>query len=108
MQYDQQRKGAVMAYFDPRLRGKPVPVVPVEQMERQHVARLDAMSGSELAFLDQRIPGYQREIINIIGLGVVDNLSDPALQPKIAAPALGIAVTSVSNPAKGHGPALHH
>ena len=27
--------------------------------------------------LDQRIPGYQREIINIIGMGVVENLDDP-------------------------------
>jgi quercetin dioxygenase-like cupin family protein len=76
-------------------------------MERQNVARLDAMKGSDLAFLDQRIPGYQREIINIIGMGVVENLDDPGLRPKIAAPAHGFAVTYVRNTPKGHGAALH-
>ena len=96
-----------MAYVDPRLRGQPAPKVSVEQMERGHVARLAAMKGSTLAFLDQRIPGYQREIINIIGMGVVENLNDPALQPKIAAPAQGFAVTYVRNTPKGHGAALH-
>ena len=96
-----------MAYVDPRLQGRPAPVVPVEKMEREHVARLDRMKGSELAFLDQRIPGYQREIINIIGMGVVENMSDPALKPKIEAPAHGFAVTYVRNTPKGHGAALH-
>ncbi len=96
-----------MAYVDPRLRGKPAPTVSVEQMERQNVARLDAMKGSDLAFLDQRIPGYQREIINIIGMGVVENLDDPGLRPKIAAPAHGFAVTYVRHTPKGHGAALH-
>ena len=96
-----------MAYVDPRLRGRPAPIVSVDEMERQNVARLDAMKGSELAFLDQRIPGYQREIINIIGMGVVENLDDPALAPKIAAPAHGFAVTYVRHTPKGHGAALH-
>jgi quercetin dioxygenase-like cupin family protein len=96
-----------MAYVDPRLRGEPVPVVSAEQMESRHVARLDAIKGSDLAFLDQRIPGYQREIINIIGMGVVENTADPALKPKIAAPAHGFAVTYVRHTPKGHGAALH-
>jgi quercetin dioxygenase-like cupin family protein len=96
-----------MAYVDPRLRGKPAPVVSVEEMERRNVARVSAMKGSDLAFLDQRIPGYQREIINIIGMGVVENLSDPDLSPKIAAPAHGFAVTYVRHTPKGHGAALH-
>jgi quercetin dioxygenase-like cupin family protein len=96
-----------MAYVDPRLRGKPAPSVSVEQMERGHVARLAAMKGSELAFLDQRVPGYQREIINIIGMGVVENLDDPDLKPKIAAPAHGFAVTYVRHTPTGHGAALH-
>jgi quercetin dioxygenase-like cupin family protein len=96
-----------MAYVDPRLRGKPAPAVSVDEMERQNVARLDAMKGSDLAFLDQRIPGYQREIINIIGMGVVENLDDPDLAPKIAAPAHGFAVTYVRHTPKGHGAALH-
>jgi quercetin dioxygenase-like cupin family protein len=96
-----------MAYVDPRLRGKPAPAVSVDEMERRNVARLDAMKGSGLAFLDQRIPGYQREIINIIGMGVVENLDDPDLAPKIAAPAHGFAVTYVRHTPKGHGTALH-
>ena len=96
-----------MAYTDPRLRGQPVPTISLERMERQNTARLDAMKGSELAFLDQRIPGYQREIINIIGMGVVENAGDPDLQPKIQAPAHGFAITYVRNTPKGHGAALH-
>jgi quercetin dioxygenase-like cupin family protein len=96
-----------MAYVDPRLQGKPAPAVSAQQMERGHVARLAAMKGSELAFLDQRVPGYQREIINILGMGVVENLDDPDLKPKIAAPAHGFAVTYVRHTPKGHGAALH-
>jgi quercetin dioxygenase-like cupin family protein len=96
-----------MAYVDPRLRGQPAPAVSVDQMERNNIARLDAMKGSELAFLDQRVPGYQREIINIIGMGVVENMGDPDLKPRIAAPAHGFAVTYVRNTPKGHGAALH-
>src|ERR1700746_2670567 len=96
-----------MAYVDTRLQGMPAPVVPVEKMEREHVARLEKMKGSGLAFLDQRVPGYQREIINIIGMGVVENMSDPDLKPKIQAPAHGFAVTYVRNTPKGHGAALH-
>ncbi len=96
-----------MAYVDPRLQGKPAPAVSVVEMERNNVARLDAMQGSDLAFLDQRIPGYQREIINIIGMGVVENMKDPRLTPKITAGAHGFAVTYVRNTPKGHGAALH-
>jgi quercetin dioxygenase-like cupin family protein len=96
-----------MAYVDPRLRGKPVPAVSVAEMEGSRVARLDAMKGSDLAFLDQRIPGYQREIINVIGMGVVENTKDPRLAPKITAGAHGFAVTYVRNTPNGHGAALH-
>jgi len=96
-----------MAYVDPRLQGKPAPVVSLASMEQNNVARLGAMQGSDLAFLDQRIPGYQREIINIIGMGVVENMKDPRLAPKINAPAHGFAVTYVRNTPKGHGAALH-
>jgi quercetin dioxygenase-like cupin family protein len=96
-----------MAYVDPRLQGKPAPVIPVAAMEANNVARLDTMQGSDLAFLDQRVPGYQREIINIIGMGVVENVKDPRLAPKIKAGAHGFAVTYVRNTPKGHGAALH-
>ena len=96
-----------MAFVDPRLRGKPAPSVSAADMERDNVARLAAMHGSDLAFLDQRIPGYQREIINIIGMGVVENMKDPRLAPKIKAGANGFAVTYARNTPKGHGAALH-
>jgi quercetin dioxygenase-like cupin family protein len=101
------REDCAMAYVDARLRGKPAPVVSAAEMERNNVARLGDMKGSTLAFIDQRIPGYQREIINIIGMGVVENLADPDLAPKIRAPAHGFAVTYVRNTPKGHGAALH-
>jgi quercetin dioxygenase-like cupin family protein len=95
-----------MAYVDPRLQGKPAPVVSTAQMEREHVARLTTLKGSDMAFLDQRIPAYEREIINIIGMGVTENVKDPHLAPKIKAPAHGFAVTYIRAP-KGCGAALH-
>jgi quercetin dioxygenase-like cupin family protein len=96
-----------MAYIDPRLRGQPAPSVSAAEMERNNIARLNQIKGSEIAFLDQRIPGYQREIINIIGMGVVENVGDSNLAPKISASANGFAVTYVRNTPKGHGAALH-
>jgi quercetin dioxygenase-like cupin family protein len=95
-----------MAYVDPRLRGKPAPAVSAAQMERDHVARLDRAQGSDLAFLDQRIPAYRREIVNIIGMGVTENAADPDLAPKITAPAHGFAIAYARAP-KGCGAALH-
>jgi quercetin dioxygenase-like cupin family protein len=96
-----------MAYVDARLRGKPAPVVSTAEMERNNVARLGDMKGARLAFIDQRMPGGKREIINVIGMGVVENLADPDLAPKIKAPAHGFAVTYVRNTPKSHGAALH-
>src|SRR5579885_728460 len=96
-----------MAYVDPRLQGKPVPRVSAAAMERDHVARLAAVKGSDLAFLDQRLPGYRREIINMIGLGVTENVKEASLAPKIKAGAHGFAVTYVRNTPKGNGAALH-
>ncbi len=96
-----------MAYVDPRLQGKPAPAISAAAMEENNVARLDAVKGSDLAFLDQRVPGYQREIVNIIGMGVVENVTDPRLAPKIKTGAHGFAVTYVRNTPKGHGAALH-
>ena len=52
-----------MPVVDPRLAGKPVPRISRETMERGHVARASSVKGSDLAFLDQRIPAYEREII---------------------------------------------
>jgi quercetin dioxygenase-like cupin family protein len=95
-----------MAYVDPRLQGKPAPVVSVAKMEGEHTARLARVKGSDIAFLDQRIPAYRREIINIIGMGVTENVKDPDLAPKIKAPALGFAIAYARGP-KGCGAALH-
>lgn len=81
--------------IDPRLEGKPVPRYSVADMERDNVARVDTMKGSNLAFLDQRVPGHEREIINVIGMGVTENPAETSLTPKISAPCHGFAVTYV-------------
>jgi quercetin dioxygenase-like cupin family protein len=91
-----------MAVVDPRLAGKPVPRISRDAMERGYVARANA-KGSELAFLDQRLPAYQREIINMVGMGVTENA---ALRPHVKAGADGFSVTYVRAP-KGCGAALH-
>ena len=83
-----------------------IPRISVEEMESKHVAREAASRGSDLAFLDQRLPGFEREIINMIGMGVTENVEDPALEPKISAPAHGFAVT-YNRAASGNGAALH-
>ena len=92
--------------IDPRLEGKPVPRYSVSDMERDNVARIDAMHGSDLAFLDQRMPGHEREIINVIGMGVTENVTETALAPKIAAPCHGFAITYV-RAGDTKGAALH-
>jgi len=91
---------------DPRLRDKPVPRISVAQMERGHVARAGSMVGSRLAFLDQRLPGHERENISVIGLGVTENVTDPNLAPKIAAGAHGFAIGYI-RAENGKGAALH-
>jgi quercetin dioxygenase-like cupin family protein len=47
---------------------------------RARVARFKDLKSSSEAFVDTRIPEYQREIFNIIGRGVTE---DPRLQPTI-------------------------
>jgi quercetin dioxygenase-like cupin family protein len=95
-----------MPVVDPRLRGKPVPKVSVETMEKDCVARAKTVKGSDLAFLDQRLPAYQREIINIVGSGVTENTAESSLAPKIKLPAHGFAVVYIRAP-KGGAAALH-
>ena len=92
-----------MPVVDPRLAGKPVPQVSREKMEQHHVARARNSRGADIAFLDQRIPAYEREIINMVGMGVTEN---SALKPHVAAGASGFSVTYVRAP-KGKGAALH-
>lgn len=82
------------------------PVVTRETMLANNVAREADMKGSTLAFLDQRIPAHARENINVIGLNVTENVSDPALAPKITAPAYGFSVGYI-RAKNGCGAALH-
>jgi quercetin dioxygenase-like cupin family protein len=91
-----------MAHIDDRLVGKTVPRVSREAMEREHFARASA-KGSNLAFLDQRLPAYEREIINMVGMGVTENAQ---LRPHVKAGAEGFSVTYIRAP-KGCGAALH-
>jgi mannose-6-phosphate isomerase-like protein (cupin superfamily) len=91
-----------MAVVDSRLAGKPVPRVSREEMERGYVARASA-KGSNLAFLDQRLPAYEREIINMVGMGVTENAE---LRPHVKAGADGFSVTYI-RASKGKGAALH-
>jgi mannose-6-phosphate isomerase-like protein (cupin superfamily) len=92
-----------MPVVDPRIAGKPVPRISKEAMERDNVARARTVTGSDLAFLDQRIPAYEREIIDMVGMGVTENA---ALKPNVKAGAHGFSITYVRAP-KGKGAALH-
>ncbi|MFZ2136575.1 MAG: hypothetical protein WAV78_06515 [Xanthobacteraceae bacterium] len=58
-----------MPVVDPRIAGKPVPRVSKETMEHECVARVKNVKALDVAFLDQRIPRYERDIINMVGMG---------------------------------------
>ena len=92
-----------MAVVDPRIAGKPVPRISKATMERDSVARAKSARGMEPAFLDQRIPRYEREIINMVGMGVTENA---ALRPNVTTGAAGFSVTYV-RAKSGKGAALH-
>ena len=51
-----------------------------EYMENERVARFKDLKSSAKAFVDALIPGYERDIYNIIGRGVVE---DKDLKPPI-------------------------
>lgn len=82
------------------------PRISAAEMEKKYVARERGAHGSNLAFLDQCLPQFGREVINMIGLGVTENAGDPALAPKISLPAHGFALT-YNRAKKGGGAALH-
>ena len=42
-------------------------------MEHECVARVKNVKALDVAFLDQRIPRYERDIINMVGMGVTEN-----------------------------------
>ena len=92
-----------MPVVDPRIAGKPVPRISKAAMERESVARAKNARGMEPAFLDQRIPRYEREIINMVGMGVTENA---ALRPNVMTGAAGFSVTYV-RAKNGKGAALH-
>jgi mannose-6-phosphate isomerase-like protein (cupin superfamily) len=92
-----------MPVIDPRLRGKPIPRISKQAMERDSVARAAQVKGSSVAFVDQRIPTYEREIIDMVGMGVTENA---ALKPNVKLGAHGFSITYVRAP-QGKGAALH-
>ena len=92
-----------MAVVDPRIAGKPVPRISKETMERECVARVKKVRALDVAFLDQRIPRYERDIINMVGMGVTENA---ALKPNVKEGATGFSVTYV-RAKTGKGAALH-
>jgi mannose-6-phosphate isomerase-like protein (cupin superfamily) len=92
-----------MPVVDPRIAGKPVPRISKAAMERDCVARAKDARALDVAFLDQRIPRYEREIINMVGMGVTENM---ALKPNVRQGAHGFSVTYV-RAKSGKGAALH-
>src|SRR5262249_17182388 len=92
-----------MPVVDPRIAGKPVPRISKERMERECVARVKNVEALDVAFLDQRIPRYERDIINMVGMGVTENA---ALKPNVKESAVGFSVTYV-RAKTGRGAALH-
>ena len=95
--------GASPSAFAGECVGRRGPRISKEAMERDNVARARTVKGSDLAFLDQRIPAYEREIIDMVGMGVTENA---ALKPNVKAGAHGFSITYVRAP-KGKGAALH-
>ena len=91
-----------MPVVDPRIAGKPVPRVSKETMEHECVARVKNVKALDVAFLDQRIPRYERDIINMVGMGVTEK----ALKPNVKESAVGFSVTYV-RAKTGRGAALH-
>ena len=87
-----------------RLDPPPGPSISVEDMQTR-VARFKELKGSDLCFMDQRIPGHEREMINLLGLGVTENEDGPDLAPKVGA-AHGFA-NGFAKCEPGCGAALH-
>ena len=81
------------------------PRISPEAME-QNVARFKRLEGSREAYLDSRLPGHQRTKINLIGMGVIEAESDPALRPAIPLPAHGFNLGMIVAE-HGNGAALH-
>ena len=74
----------------------------VEDMH-QRIARFGEIPASQRAFADTYLPGHERTLYSVIGLGVTD---DPHFKPKIAA-AEHFHVDYITAPV-GCGAAMHH
>lgn len=89
----------------------PAPVetkkISVAEMEARHVVRYADCNGSDLAYLDQRLPGHEREIVNVIGMNVTENMDDPDLEPKLGNAHGFSLVYNKAHPGSGSGPAFH-
>ncbi len=83
------------------------PKISVAEMEAKYVAREKDISGSEMAFIDQRIPGHEREICNVIGMNVTENRDDPALVPALGSAHGFLLVYNRAREGSGSGAALH-
>jgi mannose-6-phosphate isomerase-like protein (cupin superfamily) len=92
-----------MPVVDPRIAGKPVPRISKQAMERDCVARVQDVKALDVAFLDQPIARYERDIINMVGMGVTENA---ALKPHVRQGAAGFSVTYI-RAKTGKGAALH-
>ena len=85
------------------------PRISVAEMEQKHVVRYADCNGSDLAYLDQRLPGHEREIVNVIGMNVTENMDDPDLVPKLGN-AFGFSLVynkAIPGKPQGAGPAFH-
>ena len=83
------------------------PRVSKEEMLAKHVVRFADCRGSDLAYLDQRIPGHEREIVNVVGMNVTENLDDRDLEPKLGTAHGFSLVYNGAKEGSGSGAALH-
>ena len=83
------------------------PKISTADMEARHVVRYADCNGSDLAYLDQRLPGHEREIVNVIGMNVTENTDDPALEPKLGSAHGFSLVYNKAHAGSGSGPAFH-
>ncbi|NKB48411.1 MAG: hypothetical protein GKS02_03490 [Alphaproteobacteria bacterium] len=84
-----------------------IPRISAAEMEAKHVVRVGDCRGSDLAYLDQRIPGHEREIVNVVGMNVTENLEDPDLEPKVGKAHGFSLVYNRAKEGSGSGAALH-
>jgi hypothetical protein len=85
------------------------PKISIAEMEAKNIVRYKDCTGSSLAYLDQRLPGHEREIVNVIGMNVTENRDDPALVPKLGS-AHGFSLVynkALAGKGMGAGPAFH-